>query len=415
MSEHKPPESVYYEDMIDLRALIKTLWKYKWIIIGTSFLAALAAFLVSKFVLPPQYESSTQIGIRRETFYADFEPSIENPSGLEDYRNLSDLTKSLPQLAEAEDIVLSVCETMGMICTGEDNNRPDLEAALLGVNQLKLTASCESPQACADFANAWAEEVITRWNTLYGNEAVDLDQIVNEVEDARENWDRTQAALEAYLPESRVKVVETQLNQAKHELNQSLLDIENNNRIIGDADALDARLANLPQESELSLGNALSLIALQQRSSGGISGAQFQLPEGALLGGGYSVTAARESIGFLTASLTDQNQELAGTLPELENKITDLALELENENHQIIQLAVERDRAKGAYQALAGYLDEVTLNLRYQGKSAYLLAQGRVPEEESGLSEVIVILVCMIIIGITTSIVLIFHDWWGKE
>ena len=29
MSEHNPSDSVYYEDMIDLRQLIKTLLKYK--------------------------------------------------------------------------------------------------------------------------------------------------------------------------------------------------------------------------------------------------------------------------------------------------------------------------------------------------------------------------------------------------
>ena len=414
MTEKQSPEAYYFEDMIDLRALIKTLWKGKWVIIGAVLLAAVAAYVIDNFILPPTYEASAQIGIRRETFYADFEPSIENPSGLEDYRYLSDLTGSLPQLAEAEDLELTVCEQMGLVCTGEDHYRPELEAALLGSNQLKLTVSCESPQRCADFANTWAAEVIKRWNTLYGNEAVDLDQLAVEVEEARKDWEEAQTALEDYLPESRVKVVETQLGQARHELNQSLLDIENNNRIIWDADALDARLGSLPQDSELSLGDALSLIALQQRSTGGISGTQFQIPEGALLGQGYSVATARESIFNLIASLADQNQELAEILPELENKITDLVLNLENEYYQIDELTVERDRAKDSYQALARHLDEVTLNLRYQGKSAYLLAQARVPEEDSG-STMLLVLVSSIVVGLfVVGGVLIYH-WWQAE
>ena len=415
MPQNTPPETYYYEDMIDLRALIITLWTNKWIIIGTTLLAALVSLLISIFVLPPQYEASSQIGIRRETFYADFEPSIENPSALEDYRNLSDLTQSLPQLAEAEDIVLTVCAEMGLVCTGDDHNRPDIGATMLGSNQLKLTVNCEVPERCADYANHWAEEIIKRWNTLYGNAGIDLEQLEREVNQARENWIEAQVSLENFLPESRLQVVDTQLIQAQNELNQSLLDIENNNRIIRDAVALNTRLASLLQIGQLTLGDALSMIALQQRSTGGISGAQFQLPEGVLLDGGYSVTAARENLGFLITSLEEQNQEIEGTLPELEEKITGLALQLENEAYLLSQLTVERDRAKEAYQALAGHLDEVTLNLRYQGESAYLLAQARVPEMESGQSTILIILVSSAAAGFLAACGVLSYHWWQKE
>ena len=415
MTEKKLAEPIYYEDVIDLRTLVKTLFQYKWIIIGASVLSALAAFMISVFILPPTYEASAHIGIRRETFYADFEPSIENPSGLEDYGNLSDLTRSLPELAKAEDVWLSVCEQMGMDCTGKKSDCPELDASLLGINQLKLTASCENPQRCAEFANLWAEEVILRWNTLYGNEDIDLDQIAAEVEEARENWAESQAILEAYLPDSRINVVESQLEQAQHELRQLLLDIEENKKIIRDATSLDARLANLPQNNRLFLGDSLSLIALQQRTSGQISGTQFQMANGELLGQGYSVAAARDDITSLTTSLEEQTLNIESLLPNLENKITELVLSLERESYQIDQLTQERDRAEQAYHALARHLDEVALNLHYQGKSAYLLAQARIPDMESGISTVLVLIACFILTGVIVSGGVLVYKWWNDE
>lgn len=412
MTETKPQESYYGDDVIDLRELVKTLLKYKWIILAATLLAALAAFLMDNFLLDSQYEASAHIGIRRPTFYANLEPSIENPSALEDYRNLSDLTKSLPELAEADDIWMSVCEELDLICVGEGRNKPDLEASLIGTNQLKLTVSCEDPARCAEFANLWAEEVTYRWNTLYGNESLNLEQIAEDVDSARQLWAESQAILEAYLPESKINVVEVQLDQAKSKLTRYLNEIEANELLIRTARGLDKRLADLAQSGELLLGEALSLIGLQQRTTGGISGTQLQLPGEDLLGVDYTVATARVSLGDLIRALEAQNATLEEDLPELEIQVISLTLDLEVEGYKIQQLEQERDKVRQAYQVLAGHRDETEINQRNQGEAAYCVAKARVPQEESGPSTEMVVALAGIAGGILSVVIVYVYSWW---
>jgi len=415
MSEHKTPDPVYYEDMIDLRQLVKTSLKYKWVIICVTVLATLAAFLTSKFLIPEHYETSAHIGIRRPTFKADLEPGIENPSTLQNYQDLIQMTQSLPELAEADDIWLSVCQQMELPCRGEDNNRPDLEAALIGTNQLKLTVTCKDPDQSAEFANLWAKEIINRWNELYGNESINLEQIQQELENARQLWSETQQSLESYLPQSKISVVEVQLFHAKNKLSLYLQEIENNHSLIRDAESFDNRLTGLDQNGNLPVGDSLNLISLQMRTSGAVSEVQFQLPGEEILGSGYSAETARKSLKELILSLEDQNNLLEGDLPALEADITSLALELENENYKVQQLRHERDRAYDAFQVITGYLDETEINQSNQMKSAYNVAYAWVPVESSGLSTMIITTLAGIV-GLMIAIGgVLVHSWWTEE
>ena len=419
MTEHNPPNSVYYDDMIDLRQLVKTFWNYKWIIIATTLVAALAAFLTSKYLLREQYEASAHIGIRRPTFSADLEPGIENPSTLQDYRDLTDLTKSLPALAEADDVWLTVCQQMELNCQGKDRDEPDLEASLIGTNQLKLTVTCKDPELSAEFANLWAEEVIHRWNRLYGNESINLEQIQEEVENARQLWSKTQQSLKAYLPLSKINVVEVQLFQAKDKLSLYLNEIESNQNLIRDAQALDVRLNRLDQNRVLPVGESLTLIALQLRTSGEASDqaseAQFQLPSEQILGVGYSVEAARESIRELISALESQNTSLEGDLPVIEGEITSLAVELEDENYKVQQLTHDRDRAYQVFQFLSGYLDETEINQNNQMKAAYNVAQARVPVGSSGQSALMMAALAGMVGLIISAGGVLVYSWWTSE
>jgi len=415
MTENIPRDPYSYENVIDIRELVKTLLKYKWIIIAITLVVALAAFLVSKFLIPDQYEASALIGIRRPTFYADTEPGIENPSILQDYRNLTDLTQSLPVLAKEHDVWLSVCQQMELTCVGEDNVRPSLDAVLIGTNQLELTVTCREPERSAEFANLWAEEVINRWNRLYGNESINLEQIQEEVEQARQLWSETQLTLEAYLPQSKISVVEVQLIQAKNKLTLYLVEIESNKNLIRDAHSLDNRLTSLNQNGNLPVGEALTLIALQLRTSGEDSKAQFQLPSEEILGVGYSVEAARKSLKELISSLEEQNDTLEDDLSMIEGEISSLALELEKDKFKVQQLTHERNRAYQAYQILSGYLDDSEINQNNQMEAAYKIAQAQVPVKSSGQST-IMLTVLAGSVGLMIAVGGVFvYNWWTSE
>lgn len=413
MTENNPQDP-YYEDVIDLRELVRTLFKYKWIIIAVTILSALVALITSKFLIPPKYEAAAHVGISQPTFEVDLEPSINNPPPLDDYHLFIEITKPLPELAEATDVWLVVCEEMDLTCLGKGNEKPELEATLIGTSQLKLSVISEDPEQAAEFANLWAKEVIKRWNTLYGNEDIDLAQLEGEVARALETWNNAQNALEDYLPENKINVAEVQLSQAKGELARCLKEIEDSEGIIRDADSLDARLAGQNQSGVLLIGDALSLVGLLQRTTGGVSGMQFQITGSDIYGPEYTIANTRETLIDLVSALKNQNEALEIQLTGLEIEITTLALEKEVEQYKLDQLKQERDRARSNYRALAGYLDETLIALEHDGQAAYCVVKAVVPWEAESNTLINTALAGML--GLMLSIGGVFvYTWWTKE
>jgi len=76
MTESNSQTLNYYEDIIDLRGLVKTILDYKLIIIGVTVFAALASFLISAFVLLPKYEANAYVTITEPVIRAELESSI---------------------------------------------------------------------------------------------------------------------------------------------------------------------------------------------------------------------------------------------------------------------------------------------------------------------------------------------------
>lgn len=416
MTENKSQDPYHYDDVIDLRELIKTLLKYKWIIVAAVVLSALAAYLTSKFILSPKYEASAHIGITLPSFEVDLEPSINNPSPLDDYRLLTETTKALPGLAKAVEVWLSICEEMDLTCLGEDNDKPELEAALVGTSQLKLTVTSEDPEKAAEFANLWAKEVIKRWDLIYGIGDIDFLQLEEEVAQALETWNTAQKTLEDYLTESQINVVEVQLNQAEGELARYLRDIESNESIIRDASSLDARLGGLNQSDKLLIGDALSLVGLLQRTTDGDveGGIQFQITGTDIYGQDYTIADTRETLTDLIFALESQNGDLEIQLAGLEEEINTLTLDREVEQFRINLLKQERDRARSNYQALAGYLNEALIALEHNGKAAYCVAKAVVPQEAESNTLINTALVGMVGLMLSTGGIFVF-TWWTEE
>jgi len=50
------------------------------------------------------------------------------------HRQLTEIIKGLPKLAEAVDVWLTVCDEIDILCQGEGNEKPELEASLLGAS-----------------------------------------------------------------------------------------------------------------------------------------------------------------------------------------------------------------------------------------------------------------------------------------
>lgn len=399
--------SYFYEEVIDLRELIKTLLKYKWVIIGVTLSLGIAVFLVSSLFLPPTYEASAFVAITEPVIIAELDPSIQISPSMPD-------TDALAELAEAEEIKGKVSEKLGMDDFFEET-KPEMEASLKGKNQVLLRVTTKSPELSAEIANAWADVFVKQLNELYGTGEQTIVTLEEEVENAREKWNRAQAALEDYLPQSRVEVLQVQLSDTKNSLGRYLNRIEHNKILVSDAEALLSQMDELNENDNLSTGNALSIIALQQRASGGISGTQFQIQNNEILGEDYLVSEGKDSIQQLIISLEEQISKFQSEIPVLETQISELSVDLEGEKFKVEQLEQERDLARNAYNALSNQLEETRIKQSQEEFSAKIATNAVVPRKKSGPNFVMntalaAFLGLLISIGGT-----LFFDWWKEK
>ena len=399
-------EPYYYEDVIDLRELVQTLLDYKWVVVGVTLLAALAAFLVSTFYLPPQYQASSFVTLTEPIIRAELDPSIQVSPNLPD-------TAGLAELAEADAMVRVVSTDLGLKV--EEVRAFEWQASMQGQSQLMLQVTAPTADFAAEAANRWAELMVSHLNDLYGTGDQTLLTLKREVQLAKEEWTAAQTTLEDYLPQSRVDVLEVRLAERKDLLSDTLTRIGYNQDLIRDIQALMAQVDNLKSEQDLSTGNALSIIALQQRASGGISGAQFQLQGGDIMGEEYTVKEGTEELDSLRSAILDQNREMQEELVDIEKSVLNISQELESERFAVEQLKEERDLARTAYTALANQLEETKITQAQEEHSAKVGVEAVVPEIKSG-PRMMMNTALAGLIGMFLSIGgVLIADWWISD
>ncbi|MGB2956423.1 MAG: Wzz/FepE/Etk N-terminal domain-containing protein, partial [Anaerolineales bacterium] len=310
MTEQNAQTPDYYENVIDLRQLVKIVLNYKWIIIGVTVIAALVSFLISAFVLSPKYEANAYVTLIEPIITAELEYSIQVSPALPE-------TGALAELAEADAVIDQVAVSLNLLDYIEEN-KPDMAASLQGESQLHLQVTATDPEIAAQIANGWAQEMVLRINDLYGIGSSTIGVLESEVQKAKDNWNIAQESLETYLPQSQMEILEVQLAEQKNSLARYLNRIEGNRILISDGEVLKSQLADLDKDHKLSTGSALSVIALQQRAAGGISGTQFQFQADQVLGQGYLVEAGKNDIERLIGALKTQNEEFTAELTIIE-------------------------------------------------------------------------------------------------
>lgn len=391
----------YYEDVIDLRALVTTLWSAKWIIIGATLLAGLAAFLVSAIVLPAQYESSAVVTLTEPIVRAELDSSISiSPTVPE--------TSGLEELAEADAVREQAVAESGLESYLEEN-RAEWEASLQGRSQLKLQITADDPEIAAQLANSWAAVLVGRLNDLYGTGEQTLTVLENEVQEAEENWAAAQQRLEEYLPVSRVDALQVTTGAARENLSATLRKIDSSQLLISDARALLAQLSALPAETRLRTSTVIQLISLQQRAAGGPT---ITLQVEQALEEDLTAGEARSLLGDFTAALEVQILELEGEITALEERIAALAVTLEEEQFRVEQLTQERDLARSAYTALSNQLEETRITQAQEERTAKVGAGAVVPGGPSGPNTFLNIGIASVAGFILILFILLITDWW---
>jgi len=383
-------EQEFTGEIIDLRELILTLWHRKWLILGAILLAGLVAFLVSSYLVPEKFQSSAIITITDRSTWASLE------------------VKSLPQLAESEELRALTFKAMGI--TDLEAERPFAFSADMDVrSQLVLEVTAKDPHLAAEAANTWAEVVLERMKTLYGSSEDNLNSLEEEISPAWARYTAAQQELENFLSKSHLDAYPSQLSAAQFALTETLLEIERNQLLISDIQTLAAQIESMDPAEVLNPGIAISLINLQGRAAG----LQEIQPLQNL--GEYSSLGLDDAAAFLQqfgAALESQNQQLASEVTVLEGQISDLSHSMEMERNQEEQLRIDRNLAQGAYEALATDLEEGKILLAQEESSLKISAKALPPKDPLSPN----VLANTGFAGVSAALLVIlgtfFQDWW---
>jgi len=278
---------------------------------------------------------------------------------------------------------------------------------------LQVTAT--DPTIAAQIANGWAQVLVLRLNDLYGTGSSTVVVIESEVQKAKVIWNTAQEGLESYLPQSQVEILEVQLAEQKNSLARYLYQIEENRILISDGEVLKAQFAVMDKDLNLSTGSVLSIIALQQRAAGGISGTQFQFQSNAVLGQGYLVGDGKNDLERLIGAIKTQNEEFTTELTIIKESIGELSAALESERHKVELLTQERDLARSAYTALANQLEETRITQSQEEHSAKIGAEAMIPRKESDPNLLLNTALAAIISGLLALSLALVYAWWIED
>lgn len=397
------------DDEIDIHELVYALFRYKWLILGITLVAGVAAFLFVKFGQPKVYAAQAQVIVTKPLYTTNLDPSIQIvPQSPE--------STIFRDLALADDLVTRVYSTTLISKTlniglSYDQLAASMSTKLSGTSKLILEVSTKNAAASAGIANVWAREFVGRINTLYSVSDQALVKVQGAVPSARQNWDDKEAALLQMIPTAQVDARKVDLQTKQDALSQYMKLLTQYDLLASNTSTMKLRLASLPADSRLEVESQLSVIGLYQQAVGGLNGVLIQLtePTTASL---RTVADAIKVLDALTASLDKQRAELQDRVTQLTKDVTDASLALENANYQINQLTEDRDLAVSEYQALTAQKSEIDMDLKREDPAAKIASQAlppRQPVSSGTLLKTAVVGILAFILACFGALVL---NWW---
>ncbi|MFH2039331.1 MAG: Wzz/FepE/Etk N-terminal domain-containing protein, partial [Chloroflexota bacterium] len=245
-----------FEDEIDLRNIIKTIWKARKSVLIITLTLVVVAFSISKWVLPKQYKATAYVIIADPIFQYNQSGSDAGPEIVQMIPDVDDLMNLIISPAFLKTI-LSDQDVMTSF-EGEEIS-PNALGKKLTVNsitdrQLSLRVTDSKAQRASLIANTWAEKVTEMINTTYGLNGMDR-TLKTEVKKYQGEYEQTQASLEEALSTSQVSSLSSELDNSSLDLVNVLADISNANRVLDDLQFFEQGLSDIPGESLLSLGD----------------------------------------------------------------------------------------------------------------------------------------------------------------
>ena len=441
------------DDEIDFRALVRSLLRAKWWIIGVTIVAAILAFVLSQLSAVKTYQARAMLVFGQAPLNINvLVPSATNAnpstSGLPD-------TKGITDLATLDDIFVTVYESPDLAANRQQGLtlaqvRRESAVTISGTNQLILRVTDPDPRRATMLVNLWAQTVADRLNTLYGSSNAQVAALQQQAQNTQKQWDAAEKALIDYLPQSKVDSLSTQLAQAQAAYNSQLAEIHSIDLILSDGGALSTRFAAQQATAPVRMGDALGLLELQQRASeallcsvqavspvnvqfgqslpyaastpsaeqnincAGSDAPAMQVSSTDVVASVGTVGNAQQDLKLLIDSLQAQQKELEASAGQSDAQLAQLHTQLESAQFQVQQLETQRDLAKTAFGVLSGQISSTQAEVAASGSVARVVGKAG-PAALVGSKVLTNTLVVAISAFLAVVILVWLRDWWRSQ
>jgi capsular polysaccharide biosynthesis protein len=403
-----------FDDEIDLRAIIKTLWKARKSIFITALAIAVMAFVASFLLLPRKYQATAYVFVGKPVV------SYIQDLGLTIEPTLPDI-KAVVDLAAAPGLLDDISADPEIIAAFGDEEftlAKMVDALDMGKDQIRLQVIDTDPQRAALIANRWADKVTTVVNDSYGIGAVmkDLDP---QVLKSQQDYEKAQIALENGLSKNPVEVLNTQLGRKQTDLGCVLASVSQTTRVLDDLETLEQGVSSMPAESLISLGDWIALTSLRQRSltsqpcQSGVADFVVQIDSASFERS--TVSTALASIAQMRAGLQMQLNRLQDEKSLLERELPELRKDFENAQAQLNVITLKRDQARDIRDALSQQQQRVSTVLAQSAKVAEISLPA-LPPQNALSRNAFVNTVAAGVLGLILAIFLtLATDWWRNN
>lgn len=426
-----------FDEEIDLRPYLQSLFQRWWQIVLLAALAAIAALAIS-LTQARKYEAVATLLLTRSRStlsLAEQFPTINEPV------DTASRISAILAIAQSDAIAQTTLQAVKDRLPKNSQKLQDFKGLVKVESKgdaLLVSATANTPELATEIANTWANEAALVVNQAYQGEQP-LADIQAQREAAQKQYQDAQGNLESFIQNSQIDALSKKIEESQAVFNKIADDrawqisyyddrIKNMEALIAPAEALKSQLQRGNRSGAGDFGDALAVLDARA-SSLGIN--QFKMTMdlqltdlSALKDSSPNYVAdldsvieqAKEEKGKSESILKSLVQGVAqGEGSELFNEIAanlrDLKTQLEKEKARELGLTNERDMAWKAYQALLQ--KETEIKSAPQVSYAVTIASAAIPPEKptprGTVRNVLVAAVLGLIVGV---FIVLAIKWW---
>jgi len=366
------------EDEIDLRSYVAALLKYKYWIIGTALIAAVAGLVVS-LLLPPVYQATALVAVIAPRYTMQFDPRFEAST------DVSLPYKAYPALATGDEVLAALIAELGADKGPGTWTVTALRTRLTAVNatdpsMIELRVRARDPASAAQIVNRWARLFVERANDLYGQDKRDLTFFEAQLAEAEAALSKAEQDQIAFQSRNESAILQAQLNSQQATMEEYLRTIRSLRLIVQDARSLQERLGSQDSASRGSLGDDLTSLFLEVDALN-----RGSLPIQLQISGQQGLTdrTVGEQIAFLESlikALENKQAILEGETKALDPGILKLQEKLQQVGVEADRLSTARSLAQETFLTLSRKVAEARIGAQNTVGDVRIASQASAPD-----------------------------------